>query len=108
MAGERASDESLALFGRHEALFSDKEDDDGIFPRLHPDKDEALVQEMFNAFYATTVTYDLTDQWISRPGPFSYSYDWLSQTANTDEMKRFASGNFQHVYGVNPDDVEIL
>jgi hypothetical protein len=108
MAGERIADEALALFGRHQALFSDKEDDDGIFPRQHPDKDEELVQEMFNTFYATTVTYDLTDQWISRPGPFSYSYDWLSQTTNTEEMKRFANGNFQHVYGVNPDDAEIL
>jgi hypothetical protein len=97
MAGERVADEALALFGKHQALFLDKEDDDGIFPRLHPDKDEALVQEMFNTFYAATVTYDLTDQWISRPGPFSYGYDWLSQTTNTDVMKAFANGNFEHV-----------
>jgi hypothetical protein len=108
MAGERVADEALALFGRHQALFLDKEDDDGIFPRPHSDKDEALVQKMFDAFYGTTVTYDLTNQWISRSGPFSYSYDWLPQTANTDVMKAFANGNFQHVYGMNPDDVEIL
>jgi hypothetical protein len=108
MAGERVTDEALALFERHEALFVDKEDDDGVFPRLHPDKDETLVQNVFNNFYATTVTYDLTDQWISQPGPFRYGYDWLSQTANTDVMRGFANGNFLHVYGLNPDDVEVL
>ncbi len=66
MAGERVKDEAMVLFDKHQALFVDKEDDDGVFPRLHPNKDEVLVQKVFDMFYATTVTYDLTDQWISR------------------------------------------
>jgi hypothetical protein len=108
MAGERVAEEAMTLFDKHQALFLDKEDDDGVFPRLHSDKDDALVQKVFDTFYATTVTYDLTDQWISRPGPFSYGYDWLSRTTNSSVMKTFADGNFKHVYGLNPDDVEIL
>jgi hypothetical protein len=108
MAGDKVAENAMTLYERHSALFVDKEDDDGVFPRLHPDKDEALVQKVFDTFYASTVTYDLTDQWISEPGPFRYSYDWLSQTAHNDVLRAFANGNFQHVYGLNPDDVEIL
>ncbi|MGT2500436.1 hypothetical protein ACVOMS_05625 [Bradyrhizobium guangxiense] len=108
MAGERAAEEAKRLFEKHQALFIDKEDDDGVFPRLHPDIEVAQVQKVFNAFYATTVTYDLTDQWISQPGPFRYCYDWLSQTTDTSVMKAFADGNFRQVYGMYPDDVECL
>ncbi|MCP9630451.1 hypothetical protein NML43_25450 [Rhodopseudomonas palustris] len=108
MAGERVSSKAAILFERHQALFVDKEDDDGIFPRLHPDKDEERVQDTFNAFYAATITYDLTNQWISQPGPFSFGYDWLSQSASLEEMKNFGSDNFTNAYGVHPDDVEII
>jgi hypothetical protein len=69
MAGDRVDESAQLLFERHGALFVDKEDDDGIFPRLHADKDAALVQKTFDTFYASTLTYDLTDQWISRPDP---------------------------------------
>lgn len=60
MAGDRVAEEAMVLFEKHQALFVDKEDDDGVFPRLHSDKDQALVQKVFDMFYATTVTYDLT------------------------------------------------
>jgi hypothetical protein len=66
------------------------------------------VQKTFDTFYATTLTYDLTDQWISRLGPFTYGYDWLSQTAKPEVIKTFADQHFSQVYGVRPDDVEIL
>jgi hypothetical protein len=108
MAGERVDETAQILFERHGALFVDKEDDDGIFPSLHTNKDEALVQKTFDTFYATTLTYDLTDQWISRLGPFTYGYDWLSQTAKPEVIKTFADQHFSQVYGVRPDDVEIL
>src|SRR3546814_4282094 len=62
MAGERASDQVGVLFARHAALFMDKENDDGIFPRIHPERDVRLVQKMFDSFYAVNITYDMTDQ----------------------------------------------
>jgi hypothetical protein len=108
MAGERVGNEAQVLFERHSALFVDKEDDDGIFPRLHDDKDETLVQKTFDTFYATTLTYDLTDQWISRPGRFTYGYEWLSQSADVGVIKSFANRHFAQAYGVNPDDVDVV
>lgn len=105
MAGERASQSATTLFDRHGALFLDKADDDGIFPRLFPGRDEAVVQEMFDSFYAANLTYDMTDQWIRRPGPFAYDYRWLSQSGSYDEIKDFADRHFEMAYGVRPDTV---
>jgi hypothetical protein len=64
----------------HSALFLDKADDDGIFPRIFPDKDEATVYRTFNTFYSFNVSYQLTRQWIWTPGPFEYGYRWLSSS----------------------------
>jgi len=108
MAGERVSEIAQTLFERHGALFVDKEDDDGIFPRLHPDRDEALVQKTFDAFYAVNLTYDMTDQWISKSGPFAYDYRWLSESADNTVIKNFADRHFFQVYGVHPDAVIVL
>ncbi|MBB3747186.1 hypothetical protein FHX10_006742 [Rhizobium sp. BK591] len=52
MAGDRVSEQSAELFDRHGALFVDKKDDDGIFPRLVSGRDESLVQQVFESFYA--------------------------------------------------------
>lgn len=108
MAGERVSETAMELFDRHGALFVDKEDDDGIFPRLQEGRDQALVQEVFDSFYAVNLTYDLTDQWITREGAFTYDFGWLSQSGSRDDMKVFADRHFEQVYGVSPDEVEIL
>ncbi len=108
MAGKHVSDRASDLFDRHSALFIDKEDDDGIFPRLHEGRDQRLVQETFNSFYAVNLTYDMTDQWITREGPFEYDYRWLSQSGSSAEIKEFADRHFKQIYGVSPDAVELL
>ena len=109
MAGEKARDSVAELFNRHQALFVDKEEDDSVFPRLHPDKNEALVQRMFQAFYSTNVTYDLADQWIMKPGPFTYDFfSWLSRSMSASDLKTFADRQFYQVFGVKPDDVELV
>ncbi len=66
------------------------------------------MQKMFDTFYAVTLTYDLTDQWISQPGRFSYGYEWLSQSADRNVIKSFADRHFLQVYGLHPDDVELV
>jgi len=106
MAGERVSEQASELFDRHSALFMDKEDDDGIFPRLVPGRDASVVQEVFDSFYAINLTYDMTDQWIRRPGPFTYNYRWLSQSASHGDIKGFADSHFETIYGVRPDAVQ--
>ena len=103
MAGDRLSPEVENLFHRHEALFMDKPDDGGIYPRLMPGKDETVVQEVFERFYAVNVAYDLTRQWIATSGPFEYDYRWLSSTGTGADMKGFGDRHFEQIYGVHPD-----
>jgi hypothetical protein len=107
-AGRRVSNAAVELFDRHGALFVDREDDDGIFPRIVPGRDLAAVQGTFDAFYASNVTYDMTRQWIAKSGPFDYAYSWLSQKHSAEEMRTFANTHFEHAFGVNPDSAEIL
>jgi hypothetical protein len=108
MTGERLSKDIEALFVRNESPFMDKADDGGIYPRLVPGKDENAVHETFENFYAVNVTYDLTRQWITQRGPFSYDYRWLSSTGAEADMKKFAARHFEKIYGIDPDTIEIL
>lgn len=80
MAGTRTSEQGSILFERHAALFVDRQDDDGIFPRLFTYRDEKLIESMFYNFYAANITYDMTNQWITQSGPFAYNYRWFSQS----------------------------
>lgn len=107
-AGEKVSEEGMALFNRHQALFVDKEDDDGVFPRLQPGRDEKHVQAMFDSFYGANVVYDLADQWITKPGPFMYDYSWLSSSGTRQQMKEFADRQFMQAFGVHPDVVDLI
>ena len=108
MAGARASDDIEALFGRHQAPFVDRADDGGIYPHLPAGKDEQAVHEAFENFYAINVTYDLTAQWIARAGPFVYDYRWLASTGTEADMKAFGARHFEKIYGVHPDNIEVL
>ena len=108
MAGERVSQEAATLFERHCALFVDKEEDDGVYPRLQAGRSERDVQEAFDDFYANNVVFDLTRQWITEPGPFRYDYRWLSQKGSDAEIQAFAERTFESVYGSRPSSVEVL
>ena len=108
MAGARLSSEIVALFDRHSALFVDKADEDGVFPRTIPGRSEATIQRAFQSFYAFNVTYDMTRQWITKPGPFEYDYRWLSPSGTQADFKGFADRHFEMTYGVHPDSFEIM
>lgn len=108
LVGDRIGEHTSALFDRHGALFVDKEDDDGVFPRLRQDRDENAVHAMFETFYAVLSTYDLARQWITEPGPFRYDLDWLVQGASLADMKMFADRHFHMVFGLWPDEAEQL
>lgn len=108
LAGTRVVPAIAGLLDRHGALFVDKADDDGIFPRLREDRDEAAVYAAFNTFYGAVVTYDMVEQWITRDGPFQYDYDWLSQTGSKDELKAFADRLFASTFGIQPDAADLL
>lgn len=108
MGGKRLSTDAMTLFDRHGALFVDKEDDDGVYPRLLAGRSEKDVQETFDDFYMNNVIYDLTRQWITQPGPFTYDYRWLSQKGSDQEIQDFAERSFEGVYGVRPSNVDVL
>lgn len=108
MGGKRLSTDAMTLFDRHGALFVDKEDDDGVYPRLLVGRSEKEVQDTFDDFYMNNVIYDLTRQWITQPGPFSYDYRWLSQKGSDQEIQEFAERSFEGVYGVRPSNVDVL
>lgn len=108
MAGQRVSQDAAMLFDRHGALFVDKEDDDGVYPRLLTGRSESDIQEAFDDFYAHNVIFDLTRQWITQPGAFKFAYRWLSQKGTNDEIKAFAERSFESVYGISPTSAVIL
>ena len=108
MVGERLSSGIATLFDRHSALFVDKADDGSIFPRILSGKDESIVHETFESFYSVNVTYDMTRQWIVKPGPFDYDYKWLSSSGSPSDFKGFADRHFEMTYGVHPDSFEIM
>lgn len=108
MAGDRLSDDIPELFERHSALFVDKADDNGVFPRIVIGKEESLVYDAFHSFYSFNVTYDMTRQWIVTPGPFNYDYRWLSSSGSLNDYKGFADRHFEMAYGIAPDSFEIL
>lgn len=108
MGGKRLSTDAMTLFDRHGALFVDKEDDDGVYPRLLAGRSEKDVQETFDDFYMNNVIYDLTRQWITQLGPFTYDYRWLSQKGSAEEIRDFAERSFEGVYGVRPSNVDVL
>lgn len=108
MAGHRAVASNLKLFLAHLSLFSDKEDDDGVFPREFPGKDPESIKRTFNAFFGNNIIYDLTRQWILGDGPFVYDYSWLSTAQPADGMTRFAKEGFEKLYGAHPDAFEVV
>jgi len=108
MAGDRVSETAVDLFDRHGALFVDKPDDDSIFPRLRDGLDPAAIKPAFETFYDAIAIYDLTRQWITAKGPFKYDFRWLAQHGSDTEIKAFANSRFHSVYGINPDEVELL
>jgi hypothetical protein len=108
MAGSRVSKAEADLFDRHGALFVDRADDDGVFPRIRQDRDEGAITTTFNRFYSAVVTYDMVEQWITRQGPFAYDYDWLTRAYDAHVVKAYADEAFVAAFGVHPDTAQLL
>ena len=108
LAGDRASSLGVEVFSRNQALFMDKEDDDGVFPAEVPGRDADIVDETFNLFYAWIVNYDLVSQWTVEEGPFRYPYRWLSTAHDPKKMEEWVANGFARVFGEYPDRFEIL
>lgn len=108
LTGERVSEDLVEQFDRHGALFVDKLDDDGIFPRLRQDRNPTAIQETFDAFYGAIVLYDMVQQWIIEDGPFRYDYSWLVQHGRPEDFKGYADGHFVRAFEVHPDSAVLM
>jgi hypothetical protein len=51
--------------------FVDRADDDSIFPIIHPERDQSLVYEAFNKFYAANVMCEHVEAVDGDCRPFS-------------------------------------
>ena len=94
------------IFLRHLTLYSDRAYDGGIFPRQHPGREQAAIQETMNIFFATLLLYELTAQWILEDGPFRYDYSWLTGTYEHEAMVTYVKNMFERNFGVHPDEFE--
>ncbi|MBB6013271.1 hypothetical protein HNR59_002616 [Aquamicrobium lusatiense] len=108
MAGHNVSQDSIGLFSRQSPMFIDRAEDEMIVPIVRTGLDEATVMETFQEFYGGYALYDLTYQWITTPGPFTYNFRWLQPNGTDEQIKAWADRIFTNAYGVSPDDFTSL
>jgi hypothetical protein len=108
MAGAGNKQDVRQLWLRHLSLFSDRGDRNGVYPRRWPNRSEDAIKKTFNRFYGTMALYDLTRQWLLKPGPFVVDYSWISEKYDQKHADAWAHDTFKQVYGVTLDDFEIV
>jgi hypothetical protein len=107
-AGERVSSDVENLFMNHQAMFTDKADDDSIFPVNLPGKSSEALHQTFNDFYLNAMMFDVVKQWIINEGEFKYDFKWLSDKYSPSEYQEKIGGQFEQMFGVNPSAFIIL
>lgn len=105
MAGCNAIENSIGLFSRQSPMFIDRAKDSMAVPMIPDGLDEAMVMETFGELYDGYVLYELTYQWITKPGPFTYDFDCLQPNGTVEQIKTLADRIFTNAYGVAPDDI---
>ena len=108
LAGPRATSDEAQLFEKHAPPFVDKENDDGITPRIKIGLSEGTVRDEFQKFYSANVLYDLVEQWIIKPGPFTYQLQWLATKQPPQELQGWAENVFSNCFGIRPNQFKIL
>jgi hypothetical protein len=108
MSGERFGRDEIALWLKHLSLYTDKADDDGIFPRKVPGRLDEDVSATFNRFYWSGMLYDMVAQWVLEDGPFRLDYRWLSRSIEESTMAEAASRILQKHFGVSTHAFSIV
>lgn len=107
MGGKMPNDHTKNLWLSSLSLFTDKADDNGIFPRMFEGKEPENISETFNNFYGHSILYDLSRQWVIGKGEFKYDYSWLSEKYSEDELKAWAESLFKNLYKISPDNINL-
>lgn len=100
-------DNVQSLWLRNLSLFSDKEHDDGIFIRYFEGKSSANLRNTLNEFFGSNLICELSRQWVLNDGPFSFNFNWLSESITETEWKEWADYIFEKQYGVKISSIDI-
>lgn len=93
------------LWLKNLSLFSDKAADGGIFIREFPNKEKSDLLNTLNVFFANSIIYNLSRQFIHEEGSFNFSFRWLSGKHTETYWKEFAEKEFKHLYGVGLSEI---
>lgn len=104
---ERKSTITDELYLKHQAIFKENINMD-IAPSMLPGIDEKTLKDTAGFFYGGVTVYELCQQWILEPGEFKYNLQWLSNTYSREDMEDWLKTNFIDVFGVSPDDFDIV
>lgn len=103
----KAHERATELFEKHQALFTNRADKRGVYPRIIAGIDPRQSVDTLSEFYQGIAIYDITRQWILNDGVFDLSFDWLSDGGN-EEVFQWANDTFESIFGVRPENFEVL
>jgi hypothetical protein len=106
-AGLAVSEKYQEIFLRNLSLFSDRADNDGIFPRAISGRDEDAIKEVLNVFFGSILLYHLTRQWVLEDGPFDYNLHWLTGRHDNEETIAWTKKTFEANFGAHPDNFDL-
>ncbi len=98
-------DQIESLWLRNLSLFSDKENDDGIFIRQFPGKASEDLKNTLDNFFGNNLIYDLSRQWVLKEGEFSFDFRWLSENIDESTWKIWGDKVFDKQYGVSISNI---
>ncbi|MCI5136930.1 MAG: hypothetical protein D3922_00605 [Candidatus Electrothrix sp. AR1] len=95
------------LWVKHLSLFTDAENNDGIFIRNFSGKSDKNLQNTLINFFSNNLIYDLSRQWALKEDEFLFDFRWLSESIASHESKEWGNEVFKKMYGVSIDSITV-
>lgn len=108
MVGTRNEEAERELWLKHLSLYSDREEDGGIFPRMIRGRSKEAIYRTFNNFYVANMTYDMTRQWVLQSGLFKFDFSKINKSIPEEVMTPAVKEVFKKQFGVSIDDFQIV
>lgn len=96
------------LWLKNLSLFSDQENNGGIFIRKFPGIPEENLTKTLDNFFGFNVLFNLVRQWTLEDGPFKFDFAWLSEDHSAIEWQNWAEQLFQEKFGVRISDIGLM